>query len=307
MNHLPPHVTREPAGPVGFGRTDLLLCVCMALWGLNFVAVKLALRGGLPPLALLGLRWPLFGLAMLAIARGLEGDLRLHRRHLWAVVLLGVVLSVNQIAWTHGLHLTLAPKAAILMTTSPVFAALFAPLFRDTRLSALAWVGVFLALSGSAVVITGGSLQQLLRAPATLGDVLIVCAAMLVGAATAGARPLLRHYSPLKYAAYHVALGALFLLPATAGPVATLDFGAVTPMAWLGLSYSIVFAGVIGFWIYYRGVGDIGGARTAIYMAGIPVTALLGAALLLRDEVIGWVHVVGAAITIVGVWMARRY
>lgn len=302
-----PPVPHGPPRPSGVGRTDALLCLCMALWGLNFVAVKTALREGLAPLSLLGLRYPLFALAILAVAYAVERDLRLYRRHLWAVVLLGLGLSVNQMLWTYGLDLTLAPKAAILMTTSPVFAALFGPMFRDVRLSRLGWLGVFVALGGAAIVISGGSFRQILRAPATAGDVLILLTAVMVGSVTAGAQPLLRHYSPLKYAAYHIAFGAVFLLPVTTPQVLATDVAAVSTHAWMGLGYSVVFAGVIGFWIWYTGVGNIGGARTAIYMAAMPVTTLLGAWLLLRDEMVGWVHMLGAAITIGGVWMARRY
>jgi len=313
MNLTSPATTPQQEGRAAplegsLGRTDLLLCLCIAIWGFNFVAVKIALREGFSPLALVGLRFPLFGLAMLVVAYAVERDLRIHRRHLWSLVVLAVVgLGLNQLLWTFGMKLTLAPKASILMTTTPVFAALFAPLFREARLSKLGWLGILVALGGSALVVTGGSLRQHLSSSATLGDVLILLASLLVGAVTAGSRPLLRHYSALKYTTYHVCFGAMFLLPITATHVLATDFSAVTTRAWLGLLYSIFFAGVTGFWIWYNGVEKIGAARTAIYQAAMPITTLLGAWLVLRDEMVGWVHLLGAAITLAGVWMARRY
>jgi drug/metabolite transporter (DMT)-like permease len=280
--------------------------LCVIIWGLNFVAVRIALREGFGPLAYAGIRFPVFGLALLAVTYALERDLSIRRRHLWPFIAISVLgVTIQQVLWTEGMARTLAPKGSILMVTSPVFAALFAPMFREAWLPARGWLGVLLALAGAVVIVGADEIGHIVTSAATLGDVLILAAAAIVGAITAGAKPFLRHYSALKYTSWYVVIGSAFLLPPCLPSILHTDFAAVSARAWIALAYSIVFAGVTGFWLWFNAVEKIGATRTAIYQAAMPIAAVIGTAVFLQDEMLTWVHALGAAVTIVGVWIVR--
>jgi drug/metabolite transporter (DMT)-like permease len=305
-----------PPGRRPIGLADALLMMVTVVWGLNFPGTKV-MRLELTTAQLLGLRWPAFALLLLIIALIVERRLRVPRRDLAAFFLIAIPgVVINQALWVQGLGPTTASRSALILATAPVFANLFTPAFGGRPLGWLGWVGIGVALLGIMLVKAGPALigpgtgllgrlyHDLFRSPASVGDLEELAAAVCIGFYTAAARPYVRCYSPLLFTTYTVGIGALIMLPFVVRPLADLDFAAVSVRTWGWMGYTIVFAGVIGFICWFTGVARIGPARTAIYQTVMPVVSVAGAVPLLGDRLTA-IQILGAAITLLGVFVAR--
>ncbi|MEJ5198912.1 MAG: EamA family transporter [Anaerolineae bacterium] len=288
-----------------FTHNDLIILSVVLIWGLNFTIVKFALRD-LSPLAFNALRFSAATTALLIIMRLRGESFALRRQDLVPVILLGFGgHTLYQACFINGMALTTPAVASLLMGTSPLFVALFGALLGIERLRPTVVVGIVLSFVGITLLIIGGRGEVTWQSGALLGDLLILMAAMLWAGYTLGGKPLLGRYSPLKLNAFTMVPGTTLLVLISVPQLANQDWGAVKPGAWAALGYSATFAVVVAYVLWYTSVQRVGGARTAVYSNLTPVVASL-VSWLAMGESLTPVQLVGAAIVITGIVLARR-
>ncbi|MGD8241122.1 MAG: DMT family transporter [Armatimonadota bacterium] len=286
------------------GLGDLFLVVVVIVWGINVPLTKLLLDQ-LTPVQIIGLRWPPFAISLVLLAIAMRRNLRIRRRDFgWLVLLAIPAVAANQFLWVIGLSTTLASRSALIFSTSAVFAGLLAPLFGGTPLRRVGWTGVGIALFGLYIVLSKGFTESLLDSPTSRGDLLTLCSALCVALVTAASRPFVRRYGSATFTTYAIALGALFITPIAAPSAIRADFGSLSLVSWLCLGHMIFLAGAVGFLCWFAGVDRIGPARTAVYQCIIPIMAIGASALLVNDR-LTIAQLIGAAIALGGVLLAR--
>lgn len=147
------------SGPAEFA----LLTFLSVLWGSSFIAIKIAVDHGLPPLSLATLRIGIGAIILLGLAiarkqrwpRGLK---------VWAtLLLLGIIgngLPFFLISW--GEQYTPSNLAAILMAVIPIFVVILAHLMtHDEKLTFGKSIGVALAFIGIVVLVGVNALHGL--------------------------------------------------------------------------------------------------------------------------------------------------
>ena len=82
------------------------------------------------------------------------------------------------------------------------------------------------------------------------------------------------------------------------------DWSAVAPLTWAAMGYSGIFALVIAYLFWYRGVQVLGPTRTAMYSNLQPVIALAAAWAALGEVPTTW-QALGAGTIIAGVVLTR--
>jgi len=154
---------------------------------------------------------------------GLSGSDRLR------ALLAGVFLAVHFAAWIISLELTSVASSVVLVTTTPLWVAIFSPLFLKERMRKEVWWGLGLAFSGGVVVaasqacvwennqVTCTSLSAFFQGKALIGNLLALMGAwMAAGYLLVGrkVRPLisLRSYTLLVYSTAAVVLIGLAAL-----------------------------------------------------------------------------------------------
>jgi len=271
------------------------------IWGLNFTIVKFALRG-LSPLAFNTLRFGVATIVLLTIMRLAGESLWLKRQDVLPVILLGFGgHTLYQALFINGMALTTPAVAALLMATSPLFVAIYGTLLGLERSRPIVIIGIILSFIGMLLLIVGGQKEIGLRSGALLGDLLILLAAMMWAGYTVGGKPLLGRYSPLKLNALTMIPGTLLLAAISTPQLAAQDWQAVSAGAWVAWAYSTAFAVVVAYVLWYTSVQRVGGARTAIYSNLTPVVATL-----VTGERLTPLQMVGAAVVIAGILLARR-
>lgn len=138
-------------------------------------------------------------------------------------LLAGVFLAVHFAAWIISLELTSVASSVVLVTTTPLWVAIFSPLFLKERMRKEVWWGLGLAFSGGVVVaasqacvwennqVTCTSLSAFFQGKALIGNLLALMGAwMAAGYLLVGrkVRPLisLRSYTLVVYSTAAVVL-----------------------------------------------------------------------------------------------------
>ncbi|HIK22819.1 MAG TPA: DMT family transporter [Thermosynechococcus sp. M3746_W2019_013] len=219
LSSFPMSVNRPPYWQIALVLGGGVLAVSMAAvlvrWGMTglpthslrtTVGLSIFLASGRLSLAALFLTPQLYAWPWLDLTRQ---NLR------WAVAA-GIALAAHFSLWFTSLHYTSVAASTMLVTTTPIWSALVGYLWQRQTLKSRAWVGLAIALGGSALIGTGELTSAVARNP-LLGNGLAIAAAWAVsayficGQAAQKAGLSIHHYALVAYAT--AAVGLLPLPP----------------------------------------------------------------------------------------------
>ncbi|MFT8308732.1 DMT family transporter [Acetobacter malorum] len=262
-------------------------------WASAYPVVRLALQV-LPPIPLAAARYALAAVIALVWAGWTRP--RLPRvQDLPRFVVCGAVgISLYNILFNLGEQTVSAGAAGLLISFSPLIAALLAVGVMGERLSVWGWVGSLVSFCGVVLVAQGqpGGLTFGSGAADVLG------AAFSAAVYNAVQKKLVAVYGALATTAYVLIIGAVLLIPWLPQAVQSLQTAPVT--GWILVVQLAVFPAILGYAAWAHVVGRIGVARSSgfIYLLS-PATLLL--AFLITAEVPSLRMLVGGAIILAGV------
>jgi drug/metabolite transporter (DMT)-like permease len=121
----------------------------------------------------------------------------------------GFFLALHFAFWIRSLQLTSVASSTTLVSTTPIFVALFAHFYPGERISRTAWCGIFLVLAGSAII--AGNDFHFSR-QALLGDFLALAGALAASGYLLAGRFLRRFLDLTTYTLGTYGSAALFLI-----------------------------------------------------------------------------------------------
>jgi len=259
-------------------RTSLLataaLLAMTACWGSTFFLIK-DLLDRVPVLDFLAVRFAIASAGLwLLFPRALG---RLTRRSLRHALVLGLLYGVAQILQTTGLAHTSASVSGFVTGMYVVCTPLFAALLLHTRITAVTWMAVLLALGGLGVLSLSGL-------SVGYGEALTFVAALLYALHIVG----LGAWSRARQAMGMTIVQLMVITAVTL--VATLPDGIVLPSTgrdWLSVLYMAVFAGALALAGQTWAQAHLAPTRTAIIMTMEPVFAASFAVLLGGEQATG--------------------
>ncbi len=277
------------------------LLLTVFFFGTNFTAVKLVVES-VPPILFAATRFTLAGLLLLplAILSGPKG--RLSRGDLLPMLGLGLVgVTLTQSVFTVGVSLTTAANTALVYSTSPVWGMLlaFALGWERPRFSGV--LGVALCLLGVGAIVYG-SLD--FAGTNLAGDALILAAAVFWGSYTVLTLSFFGRYSALAIGAYAMTLGGLAAFPLAALDPTPIDLSAMSGLTWGAAAYSALCSSAFGFAAWGWGVSHVGANRVLVYQYLVTLTGVSTGILLLGED-FGVGQLIGAAVILTGVYLAR--
>jgi drug/metabolite transporter (DMT)-like permease len=280
---------------------EVSLLLTVFFFGTNFTAVKLVVES-VPEVLFAATRFTLAGLLLLPLALLSGPEDRLSRRDLLPMLGLGLVgVTLTQTVFTIGVGLTTAANTALVYSTAPVWGMVlgFALGWERPRTSGVLGIGLCLVGVGAIVY---GSLD--FAGTSLLGDALILGAAICWGSYTVLTLSFLRRYSALAVAAYAMALGGLATFPLAALDPSPLDLAALDSLTWGAAAYSALCSSTFGFAAWSWGVSRVGANRVLVYQYLVTLTGV-STGILLLGEGFGVGQLVGAAVILAGVYLAR--
>jgi drug/metabolite transporter (DMT)-like permease len=307
MTARPEEPAAAPAferGAPGASLTDVLLVAMSLIWGINYSVVKYG-TGVVAPLAYNAVRITMAAVALLAVVVWTRRPVP-PRRDLLTLLALGVLGNgIYQLFFIEGLARSRAGDAALVIAASPAFIAILGRLLGVERISARGMIGIALSLGGMAFVVYGREFGgEGGGDPTLLGNLLILAGSLAWSLYSVLLKPRSDHLDVVTISAFTMLGGALVMLAAGAPALARTTWSAVPPLAWMAMVYSGIFALVIAYLFWYRGVQRLGPTRTAMYSNLQPVIALGAAWAALGEVPTPW-QALGAGTIIAGVVLTR--
>lgn len=262
------------------------------------------LHAEVPPVALSFWRWALALLLFLPFAwPHLKHDWPAIRRHWRALALLGFFGMAGFHTFLYlSVNYTTATNAALLIAICPVLVPVFAWVADREPVTPRLVLATVLSLAGVAVVVTRGDLGQLRALSFNRGDLIMLIAVVTWSVYTVllRRRPALHRQSLLVAS---MAFATAMLLPVYLWESIAVRSMPVNREALLAIVYVVLFASILAFLCFNRGIEVLGPNKGGLFLHLIPAFAALLAFVFLGERLQPF-HAVGIAAIAGGIVLA---
>lgn len=256
-------------------------------------------------------------LAPLALGRYRADLRRLRWDRLWPCLLAGVFLAFHFAAWITSLEYTSVASSVVLVTTTPLWVALAAPILLRERTEAVTMAGMFLALSGGAILALGSVCPFEADAPrlvcakadlfgrgsAFIGDALALCGAWMAAGYVLIGRKVRARIALIPY--LFLVYGSAALLLVGVALAARQQLFHHSPLVYLWLFLLALVPQLIGHSTLNWALRRLPAAFVSVALLGEPVGSSVLAAIFLGEKPLP-AEITGGAIILVGIALASR-
>jgi drug/metabolite transporter (DMT)-like permease len=283
----------------------LLLVLASLFWAGNIVLAR-HVAGHVPPLTLSCLRWIGTSLMLWPFARPhLKNDWPVLRAR-WPMLLVLALtgFAINNALSYWAMQYTQALNGLLMQSSTPLFVALWSLLLFGVRLTVAQFAGIAISMIGVLVILLRGDLGALTAIQFNRGDLMFAGALLVFGlySAMMSRRPKVHQLSLISFC---TAAGALLLAPLAAWEYAAGLVFKPDLQSLLTLAYVIVFASMLAYMFFNRGIALIGPNRAAPFLHLVPVFGSVLAIVLLGEELMPF-HLAGYVLVLAGVIIAAR-
>lgn len=270
------------------------------------ILVRFAQTQGVPSLAIAAWRMALAALVLmpLMLMRSRTELGALSRRDWLLAAAAGSFLAAHFATWIVSLEYTSVASSVALVTTNPIWIALFSLFVLRERIPGLRALAVALSLAGSGVVLWAdsgpalvGATNPLLGNTLALAGSLTMCGYLLLG------RRLRAHISVLSYIGVVYAVAALCLMGLALA--AGTRMGGYPYFAWVLLAAMALGPQLLGHGAFNYALKHVSATMIALAVLGEPVGSTI-LAWLLFGEAVGPLKLFGMALLLGGIFLAAR-
>jgi drug/metabolite transporter (DMT)-like permease len=285
-------------------RVDLMLALTILIWAFNITVTRYVLTHGFRPLAYGSIRYAAAALLAAGVAFALERSLAVGGRQTFLLVgLAAVFLLINQLAFVYALKLGTATTVALILGTTPIFAAIFSSLTGLERLTGRFWIATAIGFAGVALVAlgAGGDLSADLG-----GDLLAIVLAMSWAAYSVVIAPLMRRYSPYRISAVVLLVMCIPFVALSSPQLVAQDYGSLDGLVWAGLAFAIVGPLFLTNLLWFTAIHHVGPSRATLFANIQPFVAAVFAYLILSEHLRA-LQIVGGFTILAGIVLERRW
>ena len=289
----------------------LTLFAATFLMGSSFVAGKILIAAGFPPMVLVGWRFFVAALATLPLVAIMEGPLfralsppHFRYRDAAIVVLIGLFQTVGVMSLLfYSMRTISASTAAILLFSNPIWVAMLGRFFLDESLHRFRVIGLLLGVVG--VVLAIGIGPAAVRGNGVL-------AGELIGLASAWCWAIATIIN--KRAKLPIGVWALTFWQMLFGSLVVLAIAyamdqhwpkTTTPSQWAWFFYLSIPASTGSFGLWFVALSKGGATRTSGFLFLAPLFAVICSYFVL-ETTLSWLQLIGGALIGCAVWLVNR-
>ena len=296
-------MTEHPKAKLYF--TEILLLAVVVIWAGNYPLAKYAMAS-LSPFVFNSIRF---------LVASMTVSLMLFTRTSWKpiekgdapkVLTAGLVAGViYQVTFVVGLSMTTAGNSAVLLSTSPLWTMFFNARLHKEKILPHTIVGMIVSLCGVIMIIIGSGKKLEFGSNELFGDLISLAAAALWALNTNLQKPLLNRYNTVQVSFMLITIGAIGLTIVAVPAAATTEWSSIDWTRYAAaVASGVLSIGIANtFWSY--GVKRLGPNGAANFNNLVPVVAFIISYFTLHEELLP-IQFIGAAVTIAGVWIARK-
>ncbi len=281
------------------------------------IFIRFAQAEGAPSIVIAAARLTIASLilAPLALTRYRSALRRLSRREWIFALLSGFFLALHFATWITSLEYTTVASSVVLVTTTPLWVALLAPLLLRERVGTAALLGLILALTGGVIVglsdacvLQAGSascppLRTFFGGMAFLGDFLALFGAWMAAGYVLVGRKLRASMELVPYIFVVYGMAAVVLLAIMLG-MRESPLG-LPPLAYLWFTLLALVPQLFGHSIFNWALKYLPASFVSVTLLGEPVGSTM-LAYFIFQEAPGWLKIGGAVLILAGIWLAAR-
>ncbi|WP_246943143.1 DMT family transporter [Bacillus pinisoli] len=286
--------------------TYVMLIVATATWGSAFIAGKIAVQSFEPStvafLRFFGATILLFPLMWVMEKNPIKPSLKDYG--LFVILGLTGIALYNIFFFLASKHAPVI-KSSIFIASNPVLIVLLSGLFLKEKITKNNIIGMLIALTGVAIIITEGHFLTLIKIGFEPIDFVLIGAVISWALYSVIGKIVLKKFSSIVSTTYAVAFGTLMLFPFAILETSWQDVQMASLDAWIAIIHMSVFVTVISFVMYYNGIKEVGAAKASIFINVMPLSAVIMATLFLGEQ-FTFAHGVGAAFVLSGVYIGTN-
>ena len=284
----------------------LLLILSSFFWSGNFFAGKLAYNNDLSPLKLSFFRWLLAFLILLPFTiRSIKRDFYIYKKNIFLLItvsFLGVTIF-NSFTYI-SLQSALVINSSLMTSITPVLIIGFSWLIFSTKTTSLQFSGIFISLLGVLCIVLKGNISNLLNLHFIPGDIWMFIDVFSWGLYSVLLKKIDAKLNQLATLEIMIIIGLIFISPFYFLESLDNKFLPVKLIDFYMISYVAIFAGIISFFCWNKGVFLIGANKASLFLYLIPIFSSLWAILFL-DENFSFYHLIGAIFIVLGIILSN--
>ncbi len=284
----------------------ILLIASSFFWSGNFFSGKLAFLSDLTPFKLSFFRWILALLILLPFTYAqIIKDLEYYKKNILLMTIISILGVTIFNSFTYiSLQTTLVINSTLMASVAPVMMIGFSWLIFRTKTTTLQFTGIILSLLGAFAIILKGNLNNLYNLYFTAGDLWMLGAVVSWCLYSVLLKKIDSKTSQLANLEVMIIIGVIFIIPfyimesfnSTYLPSTGLDLAII--------SYVAVFASIVAFFSWNKGVSIIGPNRASLFLHLIPVFSAIWAVSFLNEK-FAFFHVIGVLFILSGIILSN--
>ena len=284
----------------------ILLISSSFFWSGNFFSGKLAFLSDLTPFKLSFFRWILALLILLPFTYAqIIKDLEYYKKNILLMTIISILGVTIFNSFTYiSLQTTLVINSTLMASVAPVMMIGFSWLIFRTKTTTLQFTGIILSLLGAFAIILKGNLNNLYNLYFTAGDLWMLGAVVSWCLYSVLLKKIDSKTSQLANLEVMMIIGVIFIIPfyimesfnSTYLPSTGLDLAII--------GYVAVFASIVAFFSWNKGVSIIGPNRASLFLHLIPVFSAIWAISFLNEK-FAFFHVIGVLFILSGIILSN--
>jgi len=284
----------------------ILLVASSFFWSGNFFSGKIAFLSDLTPFKLSFFRWLLALTILLPFTYSqILKDINYYKNNLLlmtTIAILGVTIF-NSFTYI-SLRTTMVINSTLMASVAPVMMIGFSWLIFRTKTTTLQFAGILLSLLGVFAIILKGNLNNLYNLYFTSGDLWMLAAVISWCLYSVLLRKIDSNTSQLANLEVMIIIGIIFIFPFYILESNNTSYLPSTGLDLAIISYVAIFAGIVAFFSWNKGVSIIGPNRASLFLHLIPVFSSIWAISFLNEKFV-FFHVIGVFFILSGIILSN--
>ena len=284
----------------------ILLIASSFFWSGNFFSGKIAFLSDLTPFKLSFFRWILALLILLPFTyTQIIKDLEYYKKNILLMTVISILGVTIFNSFTYiSLQTTMVLNSTLMASVAPVMMIGFSWLIFRTKTTTLQFTGIILSLLGAFAIVLKGNLNNLFNLYFTAGDLWMLAAVVSWCLYSVLLKKIDNKTSQLANLEVMIIIGVIFIIPfyimesfnSTYLPSTGLDLAII--------GYVAVFASIVAFFSWNKGVSIIGPNRASLFLHLIPVFSAIWAISFLNEK-FAFFHVIGVLFILSGIILSN--